>query len=378
MKRLTPQDKIKLLTANRRRGRKGAIRAAGGNRRAQRISSLIARHTAVLGHSNAGAEGRVPLNVPTVLSLRDNYDETVRLITELRSLALDQYLPVYLYFDFVERIEPAALIVLTAEIHRCRNLRKVGGTPMVSGTYPRDDAICAQLAKMGFFKLLNLRDHPDREGKRDSDADASDVLVIPFLTDREVTAERCAEFIDLLADVIGGLIPMDEKSQRYLQGAIVEAMKNAGEHAYKFKPPHQAFGHRWWLSGSVNRASKEVSILLFDQGAGIPATLAPGLMDRVRSLANLEGIIPRDSHMIEIATKTGETSTGQAGRGQGFYTMRKFVDDCDDGDLFVYSNAGHYMYARNGTSRGDEPLSLGGTLIQWRFRHSTPLVVSSL
>ncbi|MCX5511746.1 hypothetical protein, partial [Pseudomonas sp. BJa3] len=65
-----------------------------------------------------------------------------------------------------------------------------------------------------------------------------------------MTAERSAWFIDQLAALIEDAVPMDERSKRYLQGAIVEAMKNAGEHAYKLKPQYQALGHRWWLTGA--------------------------------------------------------------------------------------------------------------------------------
>jgi anti-sigma regulatory factor (Ser/Thr protein kinase) len=314
------------------------------------------------------------LKVPRVLSLKDNYDATLKLIEDIRSYALEGYHPVDLFFDDVEYLEPAALTVLTAEIHRCRNLRKVNGKPAVSGYYPSNAEIYRQLHEIGFFRLLEIKDsHPPLEDK----GAARTRLVLPFLTDAVVTAERSAWFIDQLAALIEDAVPMDAKSKRYLQGAIVEAMKNAGEHAYKLKPQYQALGHRWWLTGAFDLERREVAILLFDQGVGIPATLEPDLRDKLESVTRAEGVTPRDSLMIEIATRPGESSTGQSGRGQGFKTMRKFVDFCDDGDLIVYSNNGNYLYARAGTARNDRTLSLGGTLIQWRFRHSEPVMVAA-
>ena len=312
--------------------------------------------------------------VPKVLSLRDNYDETVGFITSIRKYALENYHPVDLFFHDVEALEPAALTVLTAEIHRCRNLRKVYGKPAVSGFYPTDPEIYRQLQEIGFFRLLEIKDqHPpeiDEDVKRSR-------LVLPFLTDATVTSELSASFIDQLAALVEDAVPMNEISKRYLQGAIVEAMKNAGEHAYKLKPTYQALGHRWWLTGAFDLEKNEVAILLFDQGVGIPATLEPDLMVKLESLSRIEGMSPRDSMMIEVATRPGESSTRQAGRGQGFKTMRKFVDFCDDGDLIVYSNHGNYLYARAGTARDDRALPLGGTLIQWRFRHSEPVMVTA-
>jgi hypothetical protein len=167
---------------------------------------------------------------------------------------------------------------------------------------------------------------------------------------------------------------MDDQSQRYLYGAIIEATKNAREHAYRKRPAHQPMGRRWWLTGAFDRQLREVSIILFDQGVGTPATLDADLMDRVESVTRTGGLIPTDSLMIEIASRPGRTSTEQPGRGLGFFTMRKFVDACDDGDLLVYSNKGHYMHRRDGRVRADREQSLGGTLIQFRVRHSSSLM----
>lgn len=373
MRLVSARQKIKKIQQASRRSRKARRRSHSRSVRGIRLKVLIEQNIGFLDappiHRN-----RIPLKVPEILSLKENYGETMKVINDLRHYALDHFLAVDLYFDFVEYVEPAALMVLAAEIHRCRNLRRKYGQPIVSGTYPREPQIYRQLSRAGFFKLLKLKDDhvpPD-------DGDAQAIVIVPFITDREATAVRAANFIDILVEMTSGTIEMDDRHQRYLQGALVEAMKNAGEHAYRLKAPHQPMGRRWWLSAAFDVGQREVSIMLFDQGAGIPATLEPSLLSRVASIARLEGIQPRDSLMIEIATRPGETSTRQAGRGLGFHTMRKFVDSCEDGELFVYSNAGHYMYSRAATSRGDEALSLGGTLIQWRFRHSSVLNVAEL
>lgn len=337
------------------------------------MSALVNEHRSSLPFQPLSTK-RIPLMVPKQLSLKENYQETVALVHAVRSYALDSFLPVDLYFDEVEQVEPAALIVLAAEIHRCRNLRRSGGRPLVHGTYPRDPVVCAQLNRMGFFKLLRLAD----DEKPEAQSADPHVVMLPFLTDLEIKTGRLETFIEALTTIMTDVVTMDARSQRYLYGAIIEAMKNAGEHGYKVKPPHQPMGHRWWLSAGLDVRHKEVSILLFDQGAGIPATLEPDLWKVAESIWKGEGVQPPDSLLIEMATRRGETSTNQAGRGQGFKTMRKFVDACDDGDLLVYSNFGLYEYKRASTSRTDAAASLGGTLIQWRFRHSAPLVGISL
>jgi hypothetical protein len=365
-KQLQAQKRLQLKRERRR------IRRVSSKRRASaEFASLLHHYQAALP-SNAPRRKRIPLIVPKVLSLKENYAETVGFINDIRTHALQEYRPVDLFFGDVEKLEPAALTVLTAEIHRCRNLR---GKKSVSGYYPTDIEIFRQMSDIGFFRLLSITDRAPKRSDEDSEPTK---FVLPFVTDALVTSERSAAFIDLIVKVVQDVVAMDDASQRYLQGAIVEAMKNAAEHAYKLRPHFQALGHRWWLTGAFDREAKEVSILLFDQGVGIPATLEPDLLDIIQSLVASEGIRARDSLMIEVATRPDKTSTGQSGRGQGFKTMRKFVDFCDDGDLIVYSNHGHYIYARTGTARGDAALSLGGTLIQWRFRHSESVTVSGL
>lgn len=371
MHRLSPADKIARTRLARERERRRVRRRMGRGARRRGLQDAIIEHW---GHRPVGAphRNRVPIMVPKVLSLRENYVETVKFINDIRHQALTEYRPVDLFFSDLESIEPAALTVLTAEIFRCRKLRRIGGRPAVSGYYPSNPEIYRQLREIGFFRLLEIVDRHPPEVDRNARPSR---FVLPFLTDAIVTPERSAEFIDGLAELIGDAVPMDDRSKRYLQGAIIEAMKNAGEHAYKLRTPHQPLGHRWWLTGAFDSDAREAFILLFDQGIGIPATLEPELRDKVESVASLEGFQPRDSLMIEVATRPGNTSTGQSGRGKGFKTMRKFIDDCDDGELFVYSDRGHYVYARGGTARGDQPLSLGGTLIQWRFKHSETLAV---
>jgi anti-sigma regulatory factor (Ser/Thr protein kinase) len=373
MRRLVGERKVKFVRLTRERERHRLRRKLDAGARRLRLAALIEQHLHCLP-ADAPRRLRIPLMVPKILSLKDNYEETVKLISDVREYALEQYHPVDLFFNEVEYLEPAALTVLTAEIHRCRNLRKIYGRPAVTGFYPQDPEIYRQLQEIGFFKLLEIR---DQVPPVDSTNGERTRVVLPFMTDATVTSERSAWFVDQLAALIQGAVPMDDQSKRYLQGAIIEAMKNAGEHAYKSRPKYQALGHRWWLTAAFDLGQREVAILLFDQGVGIPATLEPDLLNKLESLTHAEGLLPRDSLMIEIATRPGESSTRQAGRGQGFRTMRKFVDACDDGDLIVYSNHGNYLYARAGTDRGDRSLSLGGTLIQWRFRHSEPVTVAA-
>jgi hypothetical protein len=370
MKRLSAKARARQARRARRGTNWKTRQVRSAKLKAKNFQLAVSTYAAAMPFPPTLGSARVPLAVPRVLSLRDAYDDTVRLVNELRSVVLDRYMPVDLYFNQVEEIEPAAAMVLTAEIYRCRNLRRRSGRSLVNGTYPSNPAVYRQLQLMRFFRLLEIMD----QKPPDEDENPTAPLILPFITDAEVTPERTGDFIDYLAKILCDTLPMDEQSQRYLYAAIIEAMKNAAEHAYIARPLHQPMGRRWWLTAAFDRQQREVSILLFDQGVGIPFTLEPDLIDRLEAITQMNGVSPSDSLMIEIATRPGRTSTAQAGRGRGFATMRKFVDACDDGDLLVYSNRGYYMHSRDGSHRADGEQSLGGTLIQWRVRHSSSVV----
>ena len=139
--------------------------------------------------------------------------------------------------------------------------------------------------------------------------------------------------------------------------------RHATEHANKGLSQQQIIPKQWWTAGSARPADGECAIVVFDQGAGIPRTLAPNVLERVQSV--MERLSRPSSHsvLIRAATRLGRSSTGQQGRGKGFETMKKFVARSSQGELVVYSLRGRYRYASNGHERSDGAVSLGGTLV---------------
>src|SRR3546814_7925319 len=77
------------------------------------------------------------------------------------------------------------------------------------------------------------------------------------------------------------------------------------------------------MSSRVNLADNEVTIVLFDQGVGIPNTLDPTAYESIRAaLANISKLKlstqPSDGEMILAATEYHRSGTGGKGRGRGF------------------------------------------------------------
>ena len=128
------------------------------------------------------------------------------------------------------------------------------------------------------------------------------------------------------------------------------------------------------MSSWINLAAKEVTIVFFDQGVGIPKTLKPDKYERIiAALKNITKLkfsaIPGDGEMIAAATEYHRSSKDQNG-GRGFQDMKQFINACQEGELRVLSNRGNYYYvSKDEEGYSSAAQSLGGTVIQWRFRN---------
>ena len=97
-----------------------------------------------------------------------------------------------------------------------------------------------------------------------------------IITGRNATElrEACRN-IQELCKFIGNGKMLSEDIEISLNNAISEAMTNVAKHAY---PATHPFKHkhvnRWWITASADRKTAELTIIIYDQGASIPVTLA--------------------------------------------------------------------------------------------------------
>jgi hypothetical protein len=308
---------------------------------------------------------RAQIIMPKAFSLTTNYDETINVISKMRSHCLQDRRPVMLHFTTVEVIEPAAALVLVAEIDRLRSLR---GHAAVTGTYPNNHAIYELLCDMGFYSLLKVVEIVQRPRAND---DPSQPVFLRFLSENRVPAEQVDRFVGIIEKHIFSL---NHLARERLVAAIIEAMANTLDHSHPFPSAGETMRNRWWLTSRINVAANEVTIVIFDQGVGIPKTLGATAYESIRAaLANASKFRltaqPSDGEMILAATEYHRSGTGAKGRGRGFADMKRFVDVCTDGELRVLSNKGSYHYVSGAEGYDNARTSLGGTLIEWRFRH---------
>lgn len=277
-------------------------------RRRNRRKSSVARyhtpgetkrfHGGVATDAVGKGSSRIILKVPKILDLTTNYDETAEFIREIRLEALKRNRFVLLNFDLSERIYPTALLLLLAEIHRCRLLH---GNERVTGTYPRNPALERLFIRTGFFELLGVRQ------KIKAAPMSYPMEYIRFHSDHRLDASMPKR---LREELLGDKVAMHPKARMRLYRALTEAMTNVGQHAY---PARAVKSHpirrRWWMAGHVNKSRKELMITFCDLGVGIPDTL-PKLhaWEHIRAaLSILPGIKLNDGEMIKAGMILGRS-----------------------------------------------------------------------
>ena len=177
-----------------------------------------------------------------------------------------------------------------------------------------------------------------------------------------------------LCDFLGEDQQIQEDVELALNNALSEAMINVSKHAY---PADHDFKFRhigkWWVTASVDRSSRELTVVIYDQGASIPVTFAQknwpqAARDFLTSMLTFAPSFEfeNDGTYIEGAMKPRSTQTGKAFRGLGLPEMKDLVDICGRGSLRIFSRGGECYYeAGRQLQRRSRQHSVGGTLIEW-------------
>lgn len=309
------------------------------------------------------------LRPPATLDLASNYNETLAFLMQVRWRSPDDTRhpvsrhPLRLFFDFaaLRTIAPATGLVLAAEIDRRR--LSLGSRPRSHDADWHPD-VRAYFDEAGLFDLLGIEPQVETVP-----SDRSPLRAVRFVRGRSVKGEIGSELRDRLERLCGTSIG----PRRTVYEAISEAIANT-RHAYPRDAviwPNKTPG-RWWAAGTWNSAENIVSLQLYDQGVGIPATLPRSghWSDIARMVGLGDRLHPerRDDRLIEAALQVGRTSTGEPGRGKGLAEMATWVDKLESGFLRITSGKGSIIYRPGGAIRGTSHVApFFGTLIEWEF-----------
>lgn len=330
---------------------------------------------------------RKPMPVPKILCLTENPKETLRFLSNLRKKLLwstskstgswiaDQQGPtpwLSTYHDFanIEFISAPVALILAAEYQRALVAAR-SPAPLINLNEwkPR---VFDRFFELGFFPIVGLGQIEEGEhivgdqerktlrflsGSDASEAEAADRRLLEL-----------AEFIDPDHDLPSSIaVP--------LNSALSEAMVNVRMHAYpswhhfQFRPIS-----RWWLTGTADRATRTLTVAIYDQGASIPVTydrlpkafaVEKFVRDKIGELIK-GSAYASDAVHIEAAMRYGNSQSEKPNRGNGLPQMQDAVRQCGAGSLVVHSRGGRYTYSTSTNMKLEAfEHSIGGTLIEW-------------
>ncbi|MCS4510917.1 STAS-like domain-containing protein [Xylophilus ampelinus] len=130
-------------------------------------------------------------------------------------------------------------------------------------------------------------------------------------------------------------------------------------------------GGKGWMQVLVHPATRHLSVLLADDGIGIPASIRESALLRERF-----GDRVTDGDAIEIALRKGVTSKPDFGQGKGLAGTLAIVKASPGGTLSITSQQGRVSYAfEEGLKVRDHQPPLRGTLVDVQLDFSAPIEI---
>jgi anti-anti-sigma regulatory factor len=355
MRSVSEREKIKAGIFGRRSAYSTARRKAflAAKRR-------MARHGAVKG-DYSWRMNRLVVKVPEVLDLLQHRSATLDVAASCRTNCLVHAKRTLLDFTATKVISSAAILFLVAEIDRCR---KVAGVAILSGTYPKDKRLNRQMRDTGFYDALGVKVEGPKQERG---------FPVEYIKVQSGTQADGRMAVGLRQALLGPLEAQLEKEKRgsFFRG-LTEAMTNVSQHAYPddwHTGPIKVIKKGWWMLGHINKLSKQLKIMIVDQGIGIPRSLPRNHRDVLPSLLAMLNLDSTDGAMIHAAMELGRSRLEQSHRGKGLNDLKQIIDLCQAGTLRILSKKGEYQYrVHAGKSISIVNAfedSLNGTFVEW-------------
>jgi len=302
------------------------------------------------------------LTAPKIMSLSQNLSDVVCFFNTLRKKTTNTDRLLRVDFANISILKPGAALVLASELYRWQETCHIRLKPYNVKKWHKETK--RLFNEMGLFDLLHIH-KKDRVRTRLSSGSQT---FFKFLTGTLSDGELADELMKNMAPIIGS-----HYNEQLLYIALSEAMTNVTQHAYPEGSDlfNTDLKNRWWLSGSFDSDSGIMSVLLFDQGVGIPSTLSTqDFFDKVLRFLDRKGYSKEhQGHLIQAALEVGKSRTKQGHRGKGLKQILNFSADNDSGSLYVVSRRGEYLFREDKTeTTNSHSVELGGTFIQWNIK----------
>lgn len=312
---------------------------------------------------------RITLHLPECMNFSDMYEPTtlhiaaIRKLTDRKYRSKKAYRLVSVNFDELKNISTSAALVLTAELSKWDDAIRQRLRPDVAGW---DRNILKQFSELGFFELFT--DNPIAGEASTDNGTTSELRLVKYIKGQCGDKAKTRTLKDEIGNVVG------EKVEKwtFLDSGLSEAITNVAHHAYPKKYRFPQNDKNWYLTGSYNAETKELKIVFYDQGIGIPKSLPTSeIWEKILSWFSKYEIVDRMKHevLLKAAVELDRTSTFETDRGKGLQDLLEFIRQRENGYLSILSLKGLYKFSNN---KGVEVVKserfaneILGTLIIW-------------
>jgi hypothetical protein len=292
------------------------------------------------------------------MNLSSNYEEVMEFLMKVRKQSRLRGRKSYTVdFRPINEITPAATLALAAELDRWRTIENTTLVPWKSDEW--NPNVKCLLAQMGIFDLLKTKVNIHH-------AMENDKTYFKVTTGCGSDGEKAGKVAKELCTATDNQLNL-----RAMYTALSEAMTNVAQHAYPENGPNRphVIHNKWWLASSYDPLESKITIMIYDQGVGIPYTLPrSGFYEQIKFYMKQLSGASNDCEMIEAALKSGRSQTLASHRGKGLKQILQFSEEDESGLLRIISAKGEVsIQANKKTERKLHETNLEGTFIQWEF-----------
>lgn len=297
--------------------------------------------------------------IPEKLSFGSNWENVVKTLNDIKhAIKYRQQKKGIINIDHSEMsaVTPSTVLVLASTIERSQKLAHVrfkGNDKYL----PKNDVVKYLLNQIDYWKYFDVP-------KLETNITQNRFSFFKILDSYEADNTKIGKMIEFFGKQVG----FNGDTEGLLFTALSEAAANTVEHGY----PSSEFNKvtdRWWLTALIDKETNEISFVFYDQGVGIFQSLENHKDDKVKQLFHKAKTLFKDKPKANVLKHMVEKNFSRhrvQNRGYGIQTFRKFIDEAEDGLLFIASENASYEYPSNTLKEYENYLD--GTLIVWKIK----------
>ena len=297
--------------------------------------------------------------IPSNLSFGSNWENFVKVLNDIKYAIKHRRLKkgvINIDHSMLSHATPSGILVLASTIERSQKLANVrfkGNEKYL----PKDDVVNYLLNQIDYWKYFDV-------AKPKTSITQDQFSFFKIIDSYESDNTKIGKMVEFFEKKVG----FNGETRSLLFTALCEAAANSVEHGYKAVMYNQKTD-RWWLTAYIDKDSQEISFVFYDQGVGIFKSLENHKNKKIQKFFNRTKKMVKNKPHANILKRMVETNFSKystENRGYGIQTFKHFIDEAEDGLLFIASENASYEFPANELK--EYTAYLEGTLIIWKIK----------